>query len=500
MPNRAQDVKAIFDEAAEIEAPADRAAFLDRACAGDPELRREVEELLQAYAHAGSFLDRPALGPSERGERGSGSVAGATIALDGAGAEPDPPRGSRIHYLGDYELLAVLGTGGMGVVYRARQLSLQRLVAVKMLRSGAWAGDEEVRRFRNEAEAVAELDHPGIVPIHEVGEHHGRLYFSMKLVEGQSLAQRLADYAADPRAAARLVAHVARAVHHAHMRGILHRDLKPANILLDAESQPHVTDFGLARRIDADVGMTESGAVVGTPGYMAPEQAEGRRRAITTATDVYGLGALLYACLTGRAPFEGDSVINVLDQVRQQPPPRPGALNSRVDRDLETICLKCLEKDPRRRYASADAVAADLDRYVNGEPILARRTSLPERVVKWARRRPAIAALVLLLNLVAVTGLAGILWQWRRAEKILAVADKEGRRADDKAREAAQRAREAGERAENLRRQDYVSRVNIALREVQEDNILLAEDLLFGCPAKMRGWEWDYVMRLSHAQ
>ena len=193
----------------------------------------------------------------------------------------------------------------MGVVYRARQLSLHRLVAVKMLRSGAWADADELRRFRNEAEAVAELDHPGIVPIYEVGQHRGRHYFSMKLVEGAQPGRATGRFAADPKAAARLVAEVAHAVHHAHQRGILHRDLKPANILLDAEGRPHVTDFGLARRIDADRGLTPSGAVVGTPGYMAPEQAEGRRRRITTATDVYGLGAVLYACLTGPGAVRG---------------------------------------------------------------------------------------------------------------------------------------------------------------------------------------------------
>jgi serine/threonine-protein kinase len=253
-----------------------------------------------------------------------------------------------VHYFGDYELLRVLGRGGMGVVYKAKQQSLNRLVAVKMIRAGHWAGEEEVRRFKNEAEAVANLDHPQIVTIHEVGEHHGHHYFSMKLVDGPSLAGLLPRYAADPRAAATLVAEAARAVHHAHQRGILHRDLKPSNILLDAEGRPHVTDFGLARRIEGDSDLSVSGAILGTPAYMSPEQASGRRGAITTAVDVYGLGAVLYAVFTGRAPFLCETVVATLEQVREQAPERPRLINSKVDRDLETICLKCLEKDPRR--------------------------------------------------------------------------------------------------------------------------------------------------------
>jgi hypothetical protein len=284
-----------------------------------------------------------------------------------------------------------------------------------MLGAGAWASDDDLRRFRNEAEAVASLDHPHIVPIYEVGELHGRCYFSMKLIEGQSLADRLADGSLDPAAAARLTATAARALHHAHMRGILHRDLKPANVLLDAAAAPHVSDFGLARRIEGGQEHSVSGAILGTPPYMAPEQAEGHRAAITTATDVYGLGAVLYAALCGQPPFRGDSVIETLRQVREQQPQRPAQVNRRVPRDLETICLKCLEKDPRKRYDSAAALADDLERYIWGEPILARRVGAAERAVMWARRRPGLAGLSAALLLALAVGAAGITWNWREA-------------------------------------------------------------------------------------
>ena len=245
--------------------------------------------------------------------------------------------------------------GGMGVVFEARQTSLNRAVALKMVKAGLLAGDDELRRFRNEAEAVAMLDHPGVVPVFEVGEHAGSgPYFSMKLVAGGSpgvAARSLTK--GDPKAAATLAAGVAEAVARAHMRGILHRDLKPANILVDEEGQPHVTDFGLAKLVRSDVEMTASGAILGTPAYMAPEQAAGKRGGVTTATDVYGLGSILYALLTGKAPFGGDSVAETLDAVRHITPEPPRRLDARVPRDLETICLKCLEKDPRRRYATA---------------------------------------------------------------------------------------------------------------------------------------------------
>ncbi len=273
--------------------------------------------------------DEPTLDPVTAGD-------GPIVSDDTQGGDEDGqtgaglPEGTRIGYFGDYELLRVLGEGGMGIVYKARQLSLNRPVALKMIRAARFPSADEVRRFQNEAEAVARLDHPNIVPIFEVGRFEDQHYFSMKLIGGESLDKRLKDYVADPRRAAQLVATTADAIHHAHQRGILHRDLKPANILVDAEGQPHVTDFGLAKRVEGDSELTRSGAILGTPAYMAPEQASGQRGAVTTSTDVYGLGAVLYALLTGRAPFGGTSVVDTLEQVRERPPEPPRKLNPRV--------------------------------------------------------------------------------------------------------------------------------------------------------------------------
>ena len=278
-----------------------------------------------------------------------------------------------------YEILGELGRGGMGVVFEARQAALNRIVALKVVKSGRFASAAELIRFQNEAEAVAQLDHPHIVPIYEVGQCHGQHFFSMKLVRGTSLDRRVEQYARDSRATAKLVSIVAKAVHHAHQRGILHRDLKPANVLVDEAGAPHVTDFGLAKRLEGSQEVTKSDALLGTPSYMSPEQASGSRGAISTATDVYGLGTILYALLAGRAPFAGTTLVDMLEMVRNQTPERPSALNSHVPRDLEIICLKCLEKEPHRRYQSALALAEDLERWLDGIPILARPVGMAAR-------------------------------------------------------------------------------------------------------------------------
>ena len=292
----------------------------------------------------------------------------------------------------------------MGIVYKARQLSLNRLVALKMIKTSRFPSAEEVRRFQNEAEAVARLDHPNIVPIFEVGRYEDQHYFSMKLIGGESLDKRLKDYVADPRRAAKLMATTAEAILHAHQRGILHRDLKPANILVDSAGEPHISDFGLAKRIDGDSELTRSGAIVGTPAYMAPEQASRSHGVITTSTDLYGLGAILYALLTGRAPFAGTTVLDVLDQVRERIPDSPRKLNPRVPADLAVICMKCSEKDPRRRYASADALADDLKRWLGGEQVHAQAPTLRYVLGKAVRRHRVAISLGATILLTALFG------------------------------------------------------------------------------------------------
>src|SRR5256886_4139957 len=312
--------------------------------------------------------------------------------------------------LGDYELLEEIGRGGQGVVFRARQKSLNRTVALKVISLGQWASKAHLKRLRLEAEAAARLEHPGIVPIHEVGERDGSCYFSMKFIEGGQLDEVARREPIPIRRAVELMANVARTVHYAHEHGILHRDIKPGNILLDTKGEAHLTDFGLARLVESESSVTHTLDVLGTPSYMAPEQAIGNNAAVSSTTDVYGLGAVLYQLLTSQPPFAGGATYETIKLLLDTEPRQPRLLNPKIDRDLSTICLKCLQKDPKRRYPSALALAEDLERWLKHEPIQARQTGIFTRGRKWVRRKPAVAALIASLIGLAAAG-AWIVWK-----------------------------------------------------------------------------------------
>jgi serine/threonine-protein kinase len=340
-----------------------RATDLCRTLARHAEFASELAEFLAAREQVEDVaVVLRSLPSMATGELGHGKAGTVLLDADTVGALPEAESRS----FGDYDLKEVLGQGGMGVVYRAWQRSLGRFVALKMIRPAHGVSPADVRRFHAEAETIAHLDHPSIVPLYDCGEHQGQYYTTMKLMEGGSLSRQIEQGPVSSRRAAQWVRGVARAIAAAHQAGIVHRDLKPANVVLDGQGQAHVVDFGLAKWVEREASVTASGAIVGTAGYMAPEQVDGRA---TFASDIYGLGAILYALLTGRPPFHSESVWATLEQVRHQEPAAPRLLNSKVDRDLELICLTCLEKDPGRRYASAAAVAEDLDSYLTGAPL-----------------------------------------------------------------------------------------------------------------------------------
>ena len=407
--------------------------------------------------------------------------AGALATLPSAPANQpcappeEPASASGSTRLGDYELLEEIAHGGMGVVYRARQVSLNRIVAVKMILAGERASPHFVQRFRTEAEAAAKLQHASIIAIHEVGEHDGRQFFSMEYVEGSNLHQLAWQKPLASKRAARYLQAVAVAIHYAHEQGVLHRDLKPSNVLIGPSDQPKITDFGLAKVLTSDTDLTLSGQVLGTPHYLPPEQASGKRGKVGPWSDVYGLGAILYYLLTGRPPFQAEELTEVLDQVLHLEPISPRLLNPSVPRDLETICLKCLEKEAARRYGSAQEVADDLGRHLRSETIVARPVSPMEKGWRWCRRKPALAGALAACLAALVLGVAGISWQWRRAET---------------------EARSAQSRL-------YYSDMLLAQQALTDNHLGRVEELLqrhdprfSAAPdADLRGWEWRRLWR-----
>ena len=357
----------------------------------------------------GFFPDTATAGVADPGCTGK-------LAGDNATAKPHMKTSSKafaakiLGELGDYELIEEVGRGGQGVVFRARQKSLNRIVALKVIGLGQWATQAHLKRFRLEAEAAASLDHLCIVPIYEVGERDGQCYFSMRFIEGGKLDTVGRHSPMSIRQAVELMSKVARTVQYAHEHGILHRDIKPGNILLDAKGEPHLTDFGLARLVESESTITRTVEVLGTPSYMAPEQAAGNNTKLTHATDVYGLGAVLYQLLTGHPPFAGGTTYETIKLLLETEPRPPRLWNPKVDRDLSTICLKCIEKDPQRRYASALALAEDLERWLKHEPVKARRTGVVGRAKKWLQRKPTVAAMAV-LSIALVAAVGGIVWK-----------------------------------------------------------------------------------------
>ena len=409
--------------------------------------------------------------------------------------------GQQLSYVGNYELLEEIARGGMGVVYKARQTTLGRIVAVKMIVSGRLASEQDVQRFQVEAQAAAGLQHPNIVSIHEVGQHEGWHYFSMDYVEGRDLSKILRENLLSAKQAATYVRQMAEAIHYAHQQGILHRDLKPSNILIDSHDQVRITDFGLAMRVEGGSDLTRTGQIVGTPSYMPPEQAQGNRSLIGPGSDVYSLGAILYECLTGRPPFRSESMIQTLEQVVHAEAVNLRSLNAAVPRDLETICLKCLEKEPNRRFETAQLLTDDLNRFLNGEPVQSRPISRPARASRWCRKHKAVAALMATVATCLVAGIAvSSYFAVREAEKLdqLKAEQKQSARLQIDVEDLGQRSRQLNESlaadGEKLRLGEtklYETYMQLARSAWRADNISLANHYLNECPPGLREVGWN---------
>ncbi len=425
--------------------------------------------------------------------------------------------GQQLSYVGNYELLEEVARGGMGIVYKARQTPLGRIVAVKMIISGRLATEQDVERFQFEAQAAASLQHPNIVSIHEVGQHEGWHYFSMDYVEGRDFSAILRLNLLPAKIAATYVRQMAEAIHYAHLQGVLHRDLKPSNILIDSHDQVRITDFGLALRVEGDQGLTQTGQIVGTPSYMPPEQAQCNRALIGPASDVYALGAVLYESLTGRPPFRADSVMKTLDQVIHAEAASLRTLNASIPKDLETICLKCLEKEPHKRYGTAQLLADDLGRFLCGEPVMARRVGPLSRAWRWCRRKPvvaglsAVSALAIALTIIVLVYSREII-AMALADRTTALSNLEieqgktldalGQKTDALNRLSIEeyKAREAlVEKSAALRRERitaYSQTLTLARREWLDGNLARTLELLNTCHPDLRHWEWHYLRRI----
>lgn len=408
---------------------------------------------------------------------------------------------TKVRDLGDYELLEEVARGGMGVIFKARQKSLNRVVAIKMILAGTFASDEEVQRFLQEAESAAQLNHPHIVPIYETGLHEGHRYFSMGFVEGTTLAQQLENGPLTPRLAATIVRQVAEAVHYAHSKGVIHRDLKPSNILIDTAGAPHVSDFGLAKRLECGSDLTGTGQILGTPSYMPPEQAAANLTAMGAWSDVYSLGAVLFCAITGRPPFQASSPLDTLLQVQQQEPVSPRSLNEKIPRDLETIALKCLEKSPARRYTTALELAGELQRFLDGRPILARPVSRIDRTVRWCRRNPVVASLISTVILILSTATI-VSSRFAYSERLQSIAATKSQTEERRQR------LEALRQAKLARRHLLISQMNLAQAAWENGRIrqtvrlldLSRPEMQTDDPATdLRGFEWYYWDRWCHS-